>query len=233
MDRKKELFKELIDDMKMCECCRNLKGKNGVDKSLVNIYKERDLAFNIPSIWTDWFNRLDTDIMVIGQDWGPYQDMKKLYEMYKRGEYSWKELIEMEKSMTKKQLVNYLVESSKGKIDNIDGIYVTNAIMCARHGNNYRGDNIDLKKSTMDCSKFLKRQIDIVKPKVIVTLGMYPLKALASIYSLDIGKNLRDVIRDSSIIEVDGMVIIPMYHPVAQVSREEQMEQYYRIWNYI
>jgi len=51
--------------------------KNNVDCSLINIYENSKFAKEIPSIWTDWYNRLDSKIMIIGQDWGPFEDMKK------------------------------------------------------------------------------------------------------------------------------------------------------------
>lgn len=82
---------------------------------------------------------------------------------------NWKYLIEQEKSNTKKQLEYYIKESSNNTYS-LDDIFITNAIMCARKGDNYRGDNIDLKKSTNNCSEYLMKQIEIVKPKVILTL---------------------------------------------------------------
>ena len=119
--------------------------KNNIDCSLINIYENTKFAKEIPSIWTDWYNRLDSKIMIIGQDWGPYSDMKKLNEKYLENQTkeNWFKLIEDEKSLTKKQLTRYLVEFSNGKINSINNIYITNAIMCARYGNNYRGNNIN------------------------------------------------------------------------------------------
>ena len=128
-------------------------------------------AKEIPSIWTDWYNRLDSEIMIIGQDWGPFSDMKKLNEKYLDNptNENWSKLIEDEKSLTKKQLTKYLVESSNGKINSINDIYITNAIMCARYGNNYRGNNINLKSSTLNCKEFLYKQIEIVLLKISLT----------------------------------------------------------------
>lgn len=114
--------------------------------------------------------------MIIGQDWGPYNDMKNLNISYMESptKDNWKSLIEQERSTTKKMLEYYIKESSNSKY-NLDKIFITNAIMCARHGDNYRGDNIDLKKSTINCQEFLLKQIEIVKPRVVLTLGYYPL----------------------------------------------------------
>lgn len=232
---KTELFDELINDMSRCEKCKFMNSKNNVDCSLINIYGDADFAKKIPSIWTDWYNRLEADIMIIGQDWGPYSDMVKLnYEYLKNPTRdTWTELIEEEKSLTKKQLEKYLLESSNGKIEPIDNIFITNAIMCGRKGSVYRGNDINLKCSTLNCKDFLFRQIEIVSPKVILTLGYYPLLALSRIYDFKMEKNLTRMIENHPVIKVRDIVIIPLYHPVAQIKGERQMEQYMRIWEFI
>ena len=125
-----------------------------------------------------------------------------------------------------------MLKSSKGKISNLDDIYVTNAIMCARKGDKYRGNNIDLKKSTFNCKEYLERQIKIVQPKIILTLGYYPLKALSNIFKFDIKDTLKDTIQNMPIIKEENFIIIPLYHPVAQIKKEEQLNQYDRIWKY-
>ena len=81
--------------------------------------------------------------MIIGQDWGPYNDMKKFHNLLKEDKSNWKEIIELEKSNTKKMLEHYIKSSSNNKYSLDDIFIITNAIMCARQGNNYRGNNID------------------------------------------------------------------------------------------
>lgn len=85
----------------------------------------------------------------------------------------------------------------------------------------------------MNCSKYLLRQIEIIKPKVIVTLGYYPLLSLASIFDFPISKTLKETILCYPEIKVQDFVIIPVYHPVAQITKNEQIKQYSRIWKYI
>lgn len=160
--------------------------------------------------------------------------MKQLNERYieNPNEENWKKLIEEEKSSTKRLLNYYIIESSKNKY-NLDDIYITNAIMCARKGNNYRGNNINFKQSTNNCSEYLLKQIQIVKPKVILTLGYYPLLSLSKIYKFNIEKTLKDTIKNKGEIIINDLVIIPLYHPVAQIKKNEQIKQYEKIWKYI
>ena len=109
---KNDKFNELLSTMGKCTRCLNIKSSNKKDCSLINIYKDQDFCRNIPSIWTDWFNRLDLKIMVIGQDWGPYNDMKRLYELYSEDPNgnNWKRLNKKKKSNTKKLLDYYIKE---------------------------------------------------------------------------------------------------------------------------
>ena len=234
---KDKAFDELITKLSICEKCTNLRKKNNTDCSLINIYKKESLAKQVPSIWTDWYHRLDSSLMIIGQDWGPYEDMKKLHEAYLKNPTPevWIQLIESEKSLTKKMLTKFLIESAAyNKIvlnqEKINQIFITNAIMCARKNNHYRGNDIDLKQSTLNCSEYLKRQIEIVHPKVIVTLGFYPLFALSKIFSFSISKKLTEVIKETPIIKVNDYTIIPVYHPSSQIKKEVQLEQYKKIW---
>lgn len=214
--------------MNKCDKCMIRKNKNNRDCSLINIYEDTNFAKNIPSIWTDWYKRLDSKIMVIGQDWGPFEDMKSLYERFKLGE-DWEYLINQEKSLTKKNLEKFLKSSNI----TLDDVFITNAIMCARKGSNYRGNNIDLKYSTSCCTNFLKRQIEIVKPKVIITLGYYPLYSLSKIFAFSIEDNLKNTIVKYNIFKVDDYVVIPMFHPVAQVSHDIQIKRYKDILKYL
>lgn len=115
----------------------------------------------------------------------------------------------------------------------MDKIYITNAILCARSGNHYRSDSIKLKECTLNCCGFLKKQIDMVKPKVILTLGFYPLLSLSKIYGFKIEKNLTQTLKKHSLFQVEGITIIPIYHPAAQIKKELQLEQYNRIWEFV
>lgn len=226
---KRQMFDELILEMGKCDKCMNLScGK----KSLINIYQDFHFCTNIPSIWTDWYSRLQSNIMIIGQDWGPFQDMEILNRSLFPDKSNWKELMESEKSNTKKMLSHYIWNSSKEKYS-LEDCFITNAIMCARRGEHYRGDNIDLKKSTLSCREYLHRQIEIVKPKVILTLGYYPLLSLSHIFHFPIEKTLKETIQKTPEILVHRFIIIPLYHPVAQVSKSIQMGQYDRIWKYL
>lgn len=164
--------------------------------------------------------------------------MRKLKESFLKdpSENYWNRLIESEKSLTKRNLTKFLLKSSEKaniflKEDFLNEIFITNAIMCARQGTNYRSNNIKIKESTQNCSEFLKQQIEIVKPKIILTLGYYPLYSLSKIFGFPILNNLSSTIAQYPFVKVDDYLIIPLYHPAAQVNEQIQLKQYEYIWN--
>ena len=69
-----------------------------------------------------------------------------------------------------------------------------------------------------------------MKPKIILPLGYYPLFELSNGYKFKIGRTLKDNIDKE--IKIEDFVIIPLYHPAAQISEEKQLKQYNKIWKY-
>lgn len=250
-DNKRKKFEELKEKIKVCERCCDKQGED-IPNHLINIFS-LNLDDKIPTIWTDWRNRLEAKIMMIGQDWGPLKDMlcyqeecEKLWEgKEKQKEQIWEEFVSRQESTTNKRMTGYMIESAKKcgvKFDKKDmkKVYVTNAILCARKGSEYRGSkNCKVDKYTEYCSYFLKEQIKIVQPTVILTLGYYPLKALSQEYSFPIEKTLEQTIlklqRDVITIKEEGkeIKVIPTWHPVAQIKRERQIENYKKIWRFV
>ncbi len=87
-------------------------------------------------------------------------------------------------------------------------LFITNAVLCNpkdEHGNN----STPVAGEVVACSGFLKRQIDLVNPAFVVTLGAVALKSLASIESHSIA--LRDGVRTA--IPWYGRLLLPLYHP--------------------
>lgn len=61
---------------------------------------------------------------------------------------------------------------------------------------------------------FLDRQIDIIKPKILATLGRFSMEYILNKYGLEI-----DTIGNmhGTKISIDGMILIPLYHPAASI----------------
>jgi DNA polymerase len=91
-------------------------------------------------------------------------------------------------------------------------IFITNAVMCSPRS--ATGANRKPAKSEIkNCSSFLRRQIELLAPKVLVTIGSVALEALKAIehhefiLKNDVGK----------ILNWNGRKLVPLYHPSPQV----------------
>lgn len=87
-------------------------------------------------------------------------------------------------------------------------IFVTNSVLCNpkdESGNN----STPAKNEIKNCSSYLREQIELIDPVVVVTLGAVSLEALKAIelHSLSIGKDVR--IAHSWF----GRKLVPLYHP--------------------
>ncbi len=82
-----------------------------------------------------------------------------------------------------------------------EDVYISNIVKC-RSPNNRN----PLEEEARTCLPFLKKQIDIIKPKIIVTLGSVALKYLTT-NEFQISK-----VR-GTVIKQDNLVIIPTFHP--------------------
>ncbi|WP_291856684.1 uracil-DNA glycosylase family protein [Bradyrhizobium sp.] len=86
--------------------------------------------------------------------------------------------------------------------------FITNAALCNPKDEN--GNNATpLRTEIQNCSNFLKRQIDLVDPKIVVTLGAQALNALKSIEQHEI--ELSAAIRKTWTWY--GRSLIALYHP--------------------
>ena len=82
-----------------------------------------------------------------------------------------------------------------------DDVYIANVIKC-RPPENRNPEPDELEQ----CRPFIRRQIEIIKPKVIVTLGKFALQSLMErSYGITAARG--------SWLEYDGIKVMPTYHP--------------------
>ena len=91
-------------------------------------------------------------------------------------------------------------------------IFITNTVLCnprKASGANRRPTRAEMK----NCAGFLERTIDLVNPKIIVTLGAVALEGLRSIDYHSFTLKLEV----ASVQEWKKRLLIPLYHPSPQV----------------
>jgi DNA polymerase len=86
-----------------------------------------------------------------------------------------------------------------------NSVFITSSIKCFPPKN--RSPKSDELKS---CKPYLKKQIDLIKPKMIITLGNYALQTL-------LGKELKISQIHAKLQEFNNIRIFPTYHPAAAI----------------
>jgi len=82
-----------------------------------------------------------------------------------------------------------------------DDVYIANVIKCRPPENrNPEPDELDA------CRPFIRRQIELIQPKVIVTLGRFALQSLME-------KGFSITAARGSWLEYNGVKVMPTYHP--------------------
>ena len=109
----------------------------------------------------------------------------------------------------------YLASIGLGRED----VFITNAALCnprAESGANRR----PTRREVSNCSEFLRRQIEVVAPSVVVTLGAVSLDALRAVeyHQLSLKENV------GQIREWGGRLLVPLYHPSPQVLASHRRE---------
>lgn len=99
-------------------------------------------------------------------------------------------------------------------------IFITNSVLC--NPRKPSGANRNPSKSEIkNCSDFLRRQIEILQPRVIVTLGRVALEALKTVayHEFSLRANA------GKICDWNGALLVPLYHPSPQVLASHRREK--------
>ncbi len=98
-------------------------------------------------------------------------------------------------------------------------IFFTNAALC--NPRTVSGANrTPTKREVANCSDFLRRQIEIIDPRVVVTLGAVSLAALKSIEYHEL------ILKEAAgnIFKWQERLLVPLYHPSPQVLASHRRE---------
>ncbi len=100
-----------------------------------------------------------------------------------------------------------------------DDVYITNILKCRPPGN-----RDPLPEEIAVCRPVLFKQLDIIKPRVVVTLGAFAMRTI-----LDSTVGISKV--HGRIFDVSGFKVFPMYHPAAALyarATRELLEEDFR-----
>jgi len=91
-------------------------------------------------------------------------------------------------------------------------VFITNAVLCnpLANGNNRRPKISEIK----NCSPFLKTILDLIRPKVVVTLGSVGLQAV----NLLLGTRYQLTDKVAQRLSTPNFILFPLYHPSPRVT---------------
>ncbi|HEX8097246.1 MAG TPA: uracil-DNA glycosylase [Pyrinomonadaceae bacterium] len=98
-------------------------------------------------------------------------------------------------------------------------VFITNAALC----NPRKASGANRRPTTQElsnCSEYLRRQIEIINPRIVVTLGAVSLEALKRIERH--GLSLKEAA--GKIYEWNARLLVPVYHPSPQVLASHRRE---------
>lgn len=106
-----------------------------------------------------------------------------------------------------------------------EDIFVTNAIKYRLFKINPKTNNKSNRPAKINEIKssipYLDREMQILKPKIIITLGNVPLKAVTGQFKLTIGQV------HGKVLNTNGLDVFPLYHPASLIYNRKLEKTYF------
>ena len=212
-------YQALVDARKACRLC----SKSG----LINASEVRggtlDAAVQMGP-WSGWLGDLHARVMIVGQDWGD----RRAFE---------KQLGKNEPSATNRMLRELLasigIDVPEAGPGESSGVFLTNAVLCFRSEAGCQGPV--QRQWFKNCgAQFLRPQIDLIKPKVVVCLGERAYEAVLEAYELPRVPNWRAAVDGPGVALGGGPIAFAVYHCGQRIlnthrNRTAQFEDWKRI----
>jgi DNA polymerase len=217
-DEQCQRYRRLVEKRRKCSKCRELGLVNPARDKVCRVFDWR-----LPHIgpWTAWQGSLHAELLVVGKDWGRVQEFRDQGGRDSGG------------NPTNAKL-RRLLESIGFQIDppgwEQDGrLYFTNAVLCLRQ------DGCEPNGACFNncVSEFLKAQIDLIQPKVIVTLGLDVYTAVMGFYRLQPEGSMESAVEKEPPFERIGACtskLVPVFHPGFRAERARSEGQQVADW---
>jgi uracil-DNA glycosylase family 4 len=210
------LYLKLVQKRRACRLCPDLANPATVDGGRF------DTTEHIGP-WSRWQGNLSPKLLVVGQEWA---DQKTFRRCQGRDDAH---------NRTNATLLT-LIRSIGVAIDpDHDGgqapVFLTNAVLCLKDGTMQAPVK---ERWFVNCSPFLKATIDLLKPRVVVSLGWYAYESIRRLYSLE-PRPLREAVDEQRPYRLaDGVDYFAMYHCGAWVlNRTRPLTAQIRDWERI
>ncbi|MBI5568194.1 MAG: uracil-DNA glycosylase family protein [Chloroflexi bacterium] len=223
---KAQQYRELVAQRKACRICY----ADGPDTGLKNPAEYADFDSDQIGPWSVWQSDLNADLLIVGQDWGSEKDFKKLQGKNEGDADKYTSPTDENLAEFLKMIhieVGHPLKEPKSRAR----VFFTNAVLCLKTESTTAAIKDEWRQ---ECGKrFLKRLIEIVRPKLVITLGEVAYRSIAELY----GKprdNYSGAVQAEVPIDLDfGVKWIPAYHPSPSGMRSHSCAQHIQSWRKI
>jgi uracil DNA glycosylase superfamily protein len=210
-------YLELVESRRACRLCESL----GLTNPSVCEGGVHDTTRHIGP-WTQWQGDLNADLMVVWQDWSG----EKYFVKHKGREE--------DTNATNKNLL-WLLQSigyriplpNAPKIEDGSRLYFTNAVLCSKPGSlvgSVPNDGVG------NCARrFLCNQIELVRPKIVVTLGYEAYRAVCFSYGYLPARRMTEALGSRLNVGYSS-VLVPVFHCGHYGSSTRSLERQKKDW---
>jgi uracil-DNA glycosylase family 4 len=217
-DMKQIAYRALVEERKSCARCAALGLTNPASPELSHLDSDQI------GPWTRWQGDLNADVMVVAQGWGDVEGFKRQSGVDNE-------------SATNRMLIELLAHvgvrlTSPLASRKNSGVFLTNAVLCLKYGN---AQTVVSKQWYANCGpRFLRRQIEIVRPRVVVTLGEWAYRTTMDSFGLEPRRFRYAVDSVDPVVLFHGTCLIPVYHCGRRIlnthrDREAQFKDWMRV----
>ncbi len=230
---KSERYHQLVDARRACQVCQNLGVRNP------SVCAEGEFDSQNIGPWTNWQGNLDAKVMIVGQEWDGYLNF-----IDQKGQ-------DRDDSPTNTRLIALLSsvglnicapsEARRLGATSQGRLFFTNTSLCLRDGraseNNNRSKTPPAQCFRNCATSFLKPQIELVQPKLVITLGLIPYRSVLHAYGITPERSLKAAVESPETVLLNGRIaLIPVYHPGAWSRRrnrthDQQIEDWKRVYS--
>ena len=235
MDKRLE-FINLVRDVSACHVCKNMFTKPHCADSEYLVNDNHGLNTDMPyvNLWNLWHGNLDADIMVIGQDFGQWENVTEFLEKQKSKSYT---------NPTDTALRDLFKSSFDIDVDDENAsLFFTNMANCYRK--HQTTGSMHPGWLPICAYKYMARLIRIIQPKIIIVLGKAAFDAVFCLDGLsvectnkksNVNDTLADVTKYDYQLKIDDNIVrvFPVYHPGANSKRNRTTEQQIQDWKKI
>ena len=206
VDSKTSAYAALVAKRKACRKCMDV-----VNPAVV-ANGRFDHALQVGA-WTDWQGNLESEIMVIGQEWGGEDNYLRQAGRDNDSDATNRNLVTLMAKGMQRELSP--PSAFQGKLDSGD-YFFTNAALCLRKGaaTSAKGAKNDIsERSFVNCgTEFLRPQIELIRPRAVLVLGKSAWNGLMSAFGLKYHDSHRDNFEGGLVRLNETTIAVPLYH---------------------